>query len=346
MPAQTNADRQRAYRQRQAEARRQAASPAPVSAQPTAPVELPAVTPTQDRNTAPRTVTPQPDSKPQETQAAMPTPTPPETQRREPGEGREGKEGCLVPVLTPTAESGKTGQPENVTDSLSVTERENEAQPESHSQTPQPPETVTADAREEGKKEGAERVAAPVVRSGARVARRPGLAVPDGPCCTVAQFEAILPRYGAGEDWHSIEAEIGCTWVEWRGRGRLEGYVEPYRVACESREAAKRNLVEALGLKLARVASGALAARVEVSKGPDGRTRKMIRERSAATAQAAAAILLPAEHGRQAGRESGSTSVQVQVLQPSDGRAVLIAVALAQGRSLDALPAGEAQGVP
>lgn len=183
----------------------------------------------------------------------------------------------------------------------------------------------TVDGRHEGQRQtvAARREGSPLcVRDQAtgRFPVRPSERVQVCPPCSQAQFESVNTRVLAGATTLEACKAEGLLWVAWRECGALKANVGRYNAVLHAEREQARAEIEETGRVLLRTAKAELPAREEFGETPAGPVSRRILERAASTAAQGAALLDPATHGRQAGRQAPAlvnVMVPVQVVDSS-----------------------------
>ena len=116
-------------------------------------------------------------------------------------------------------------------------------------------------------------------------------------------FDRACIRLMRGDLWHEIRDDEGLScWSELDERGRLPEHTERWQAVKAAMSATDQAEIRETARVLLRTAQGKLAAREVDGVTPKGTISTKTIERAASTAQAGAALLYPAVHGKGAGR--------------------------------------------
>jgi hypothetical protein len=133
---------------------------------------------------------------------------------------------------------------------------------------------------------------------------------------TQAQYDDACARYIRGELVRDIVRELGLsTWGEVTTRGDLPENLDHFAEVLRLRQVCNAAAVEDAGLEVLQAATGQEWESKEDGMNPQGPHSRTIRRRSAALLDSAAGKLMPAIHGRQAGRQAGAV-VNIALLDP------------------------------
>ena len=128
------------------------------------------------------------------------------------------------------------------------------------------------------------------------------------PPCTVDQFEEVCNRYVRGDLTRDIIAAVGVEcWAAVEVRGWMEEHQEHWREVKRLRQVLNASDVEDAGRLMLAVARGDTPMTEEEADTPKGHVSRRVVTRSPAALDCAAGKLMPAVHGRQAGRGAAVT---------------------------------------
>lgn len=147
------------------------------------------------------------------------------------------------------------------------------------------------------------------------------------PACTPAtqsQYDEACSRYIRGDLVRDIIRELGLsTWGEISERGGHPDNVDHWGEVQRLRQVCNAAAVEDASLEVLQAATGQEWESQEEGRSPQGPHSRTIRRRSAALLDSAAGKLMPAIHGRAAGRQPGAV-VNIALLDPGHASALRI----------------------
>jgi len=321
MTTMTNAERQKQFRQRRAAAKA-AARNAPAAVPPVTPQPAPPVTPAaldaeMDRYIFADAPTPQPAQvAPPEALAPAPATTTQDTQQH----GEDAAPAAVAGIVETQAASvtAETEEGFEVVKVGSMGGKGGNARKESGESNGQA-EAVTVGGVTRGGGEGLPPVElSPATPARARLQNGRFPAHPSAcKLATQAKYDEACARYIRGDLVRDIVCDLGLsTWGEITTRGDLLENREHWQEVLRLRQVCNAAAVEDAGLEVLQAATGQEWESREEGNTPQGPHSRTIRRRSAALLDSAAGKLMPAIHGRQAGREAGggvNVAVQVQV---------------------------------